>query len=192
MAFNETFEEALRRLVRNRTTYGGDSFLSPTDKWRTESPTPNLIGDTYRIAETGEIFRESYESAEPHGGSAQHGYNGYYVRLTSELDPDLTALCESARGEKMDDPPMPGRPFNPVEDRSGDAPGMVLIYHIFKDNIDNHTHDPREAYKTYFQWVAEGAPNVRLYRERYPSQTDYEDCRNCEEDSILGAGNFPA
>lgn len=66
----------------------------------------------------------------------------------------------------------------------------ITIYHVFTHNMDGFVLSYKRAKELYDEWLKD-YEDVRLYKEVYSSQEEFEDGMNCEEDCILSNGNYP-
>jgi hypothetical protein len=68
----------------------------------------------------------------------------------------------------------------------------VIRYHVFivdSNKDDWYASDELEkAVKQYQKHVDSGEQHVRLYKDSYPNEEDYENDANCEEYVLLSTG----
>ena len=75
-------------------------------------------------------------------------------------------------------------------DGSGVRIQTVTVYHIFSDGADDFTRNWKEALELY-RLHKQDSSNVRLYKEVYANERDYEDDLLESENCIYAIGNTP-
>lgn len=119
-----------------------------------------------------------------------------YPELVGEIGIVHHLEYECGCGQEYPHSPMIGVKFDGDEEAKEFWPEeleiqtTITMYHVFIDNMDDFLLSYRKAVSLYYEWLQDNE-SVRLYKEVYDNQEDFEDGMNYEEDCILAYGSFP-